>query len=158
MKAFIKWLAIIFTIVEILSSLLICSGIMFKLLELPGAQESFLVGLSFLAIIFLLRSLTPFYRRYYDTSPAMNEWFTLLFRRLLYFSMALYSFGLVFWSNDLPGTKEMTLVVSFSMVFTVLANGILLAFRKERLRVFSDVIIRLVVLFILHGMMILSFA
>lgn len=87
MKTLIKWLAIFFLIAEIFSAVGICLGILLKSQALTGAVEMLTLGFSLLAFIFLFRSVTPFYKRYVSTSPAVNENLPLVIRRLLYFSI-----------------------------------------------------------------------
>jgi len=150
MKTFIKWLAIFFLIAEILSAVGICFGILLKSLALKGAVEMLTLGFSSLAFIFLFRSVTPFYKRYVSTSPAVNENFPLVIRRLLYFSMVLYSFALAFLSGQLTGTAEMMLLgLSFSTVTGIVAV-VSWVMKNERREVLQEPMIRMVCLFIVH--------
>lgn len=146
MKRFIKWLNILFTFIEVLSALLVAVGILLKYDHLAGASEAIFIGLTFIGLIFFLRVLTPFYRRYWDLSPVMSEKFPLIVRRLLYFAMWIFTFGLVFEINGFNGTREMNFLSSWALGILFVIIFILIILRRQRFKVFLDALIRLVLL------------
>lgn len=153
MKPFIKWLNILLTFMEIASVILTCFGVLFGQLDLPGHGESLLVGFTLLAITFLLRAITPFYKRNFDGSPILNDLISLALRRILYLALIIYALALSFLSNQLNGTQEMLIIAAFAVGLSSLASIILITIQKERMKIFRGVLIKLVVLIVLHSLL-----
>ena len=147
MNTFVKWLTISFLVLEIISAVTICFGLLFKSMNLVGGAQLLLLGLTTIALIFFSKSVTPFYKRYTSTSDSGNEYLPLILRRLLYVSMTLYSLALVFLSNQLTGTEEMMIIGFSSLIVTSFITAVLLFIRRDRIEVFMDSIVRILCLF-----------
>jgi hypothetical protein len=150
MKTFIKILTIALLVIEILAALAVCVGILFRSLNLSGARELNMLGFTMIALIYLLKAITPFYKRYISTSPVMNKQFTLLVRRLIYICMMLYALALVFITNAMEGFQQM-MKIGFSAATGIsFIVVILLIHKRERMEVFLAALIRMICLFFVH--------
>jgi hypothetical protein len=150
MKTFIKVLDNFFLVIEILAGLAVAFGTSFKAMNLAGARELILLGFTTLALIFLLRGITPFYERYVSNSPSMNETLTLFVRRLLYISLMLYALALLFLGNSLNGVDQMMRIGIAAAVVAVVLVIILVALRSERKAVLMGGSIRMMCLLLVH--------
>lgn len=153
MKTFIKALTVFLLVVEIVCFLAISFGILFKSLSLAGGSQLIVLGCTFVSLIYFIKAITPFYKKYISVSPVMSQTFPLIWRRLMYIALMIYGLFLHFLGNTMPGLDEMMKIALFAAIGTSVVTAALLLQKRERIEIFLEVCIRMTLFFLFHLIM-----